>query len=126
MKIIYKSENLYIEGIATSEEERREAVKQIKMTLMDLSQEEINKTIKKIKDKKNLQEPLPFTPAQAPRVQTPAESTQTAQITELASEGQKRYMDNLNLQYDPNITKIEAIRLINEWKINNGIPVKRM
>lgn len=43
---------------------------------------------------------------------------------ELASEGQKKYMDKLGIDYDENTTKIEAIDLINDYKRANNIPVR--
>ena len=35
---------------------------------------------------------------------------------ELATDGQKRYMDKIGVKYTDETTKIEAIDLINEWK----------
>ena len=43
---------------------------------------------------------------------------------ELATEGQKNYMDKVGLEYDETTTKIEAMDIIAAWKEENNIPTQ--
>lgn len=100
LKIIYgNGKNVKLEATVATEDERKTAVKMIKMTLADLSEREIDKS-----------------------VEIYSKTTDTNEI-EYATEGQKAYMDKLGIEYNDKTTKIEAIDLINEWKTAHNIPI---
>ena len=101
LKIIYgNGKNVKLEATVANEEERKTAVKMIKMTLADLSEKEIDKS-----------------------VEIYSKTTDNNNEIEYASEGQKAYMDKLGIEYNDKTTKIEAIDLINEWKVAHNIPI---
>lgn len=100
IKITYTNgNNLRLEGTAKDNNERRELIKMFKMTIADLREEDINKSIEKFNE------------------------VQQEEIIEYATDGQKKYMDQLGIQYNDETTKTEAIQLINQWKIANGVPI---
>lgn len=100
-KIIYNG-LLYIEVEANNEEERKEGVKGILYSIDSISRklDENGHYIEKDKDEDK----------------TP--------VVEYASEGQIRYMEKLGINFPDNCTKIQAIDLINEYKIAHNIPIR--
>jgi len=108
LKITYgNGKNLKLEATFTTEEERRDAVKMIKKTLVDLGDKDVQKSMEIY---------------QKAAEQNYKENEEEKTI-EYASEGQKRYMDKLGIQYNEKTTKIEAIDLINQWKIAHDVPI---
>ena len=105
-KIIYKTNEFYFEAEASNEQERKEAVKGLIYAVKDLTDSNLlnpNTERVPILDQK--------------------QGIQEQPVVEYASEGQKKYMAKLGIEFDETTTKIEAIDLINGYKIAHGIPV---
>lgn len=107
IKMIYQIGAFYYEAEVENEEERKEAIKGLIYATEDL------------KDK-GLLAPVQMPQSVPENIPNKAVSNQP----ELASEGQIRYMEKLGIEYPQNCTKIEAIDLINQYKIAHNIPVK--
>lgn len=110
-KFTIKHELANFEIEVANEGERKEAMKMFKYTLKD------------IKEGLSLVQSGTVT-----ETNTPANNVQSVPEVannepEMATDGQKKYMDKLGIKYDEKTTKIEAIDLINEYKIAHGIPI---
>ena len=110
-KIIFTNDkNIRMEAICNDENERKDAVKMIKLTLADLNSKEVEKSVE-IYSKKKSDNNNETTVQPSPSGDEPA------------SEGQKRYMDKLGIEYDEMTSKYEAIDLINNYKRAHNIPI---
>ena len=102
---------VYIEAVAHSEEERKNIVKGIIYTMKDLTEANIINVPQTLvyeaenEENRHIDEP------------------ETMKPVEYASDGQRRYMTKLGIPFTETTTKIEAIDLINEWKVAHGVPV---
>lgn len=112
-KIIFTNDkNIRMEAICIDEKERKEAIKMIKLTLADLNAKEVEKSVEIYSKKKSDNEEIQFQQVQ-----------QSPSGDEPASEGQKRYMDKLGIEYDETTSKYEAIDMINDYKRAHNIPI---
>ena len=111
-KIIYQIEGLYFEIEANGEAERKEAIKGIIYSMKDLNEAGvINSPITDKSNKETVLKENPINIEENP--------------VELASEGQKNYMKKLGIVFNENTTKIQAIDLINNYKIAHGIAINQ-
>lgn len=110
-KIIYQNGPFYFEAEALNESERKEAIKGLIYATKDLNEAKILNDVK--------------TSNYEPRNDVSGEinSAEITPVVEYASEGQIRYMNKLNIAIPENCTKIQAIDLINQWKIEHNIPI---
>lgn len=116
-KIIFTNDkNIRMEAICKDENERKDAVKMIKLTLADLDSKEVEKSVE-IYSKKKSDNNEKKTDNNEKTIQ-PSPSGD-----EPASEGQKRYMDKLGIEYNEMTSKYEAIDLINNYKRAHNIPI---
>lgn len=96
-----------INGFADTEEARKELIKGIKFTIKDLKEE------------------MPYltsTPVET-KVLTEKEEIKEEPKIDYATDGQIKYMNKLGIIIPEGCTKIQAIDLINEWKVAHNIPV---
>ena len=108
-KIIYQTAGFYFEAEAVNEQERKEVVKGLIYTTKDLGEANLLGYIE--------------TPESEPVCYQEQEVQEQQPMVEYATEGQKKYMAKLGIAFNETTTKIEAIDLINAYKIAHGIPV---
>ena len=110
-RIVYQTKELYFEAEAVNEQERKDIVKGLIYTATDLTNSKlINNT---------------FNNNYVDQNEIVQEDVQPQQTIEYASESQKKYMAKLGIPFNENTTKIEAIDLINNYKIVHGIPLNK-
>ena len=118
MKFKFTHNDMTFESDFSTVKEKNELIKLIKYTIRDVD--------KMLNDLDNSGE-LEVCPETSKTAQMADESEVDNKISmlppELATDGQKMYMDKIGVKYTDETTKIEAIDLINEWKRKQGIKV---
>lgn len=118
MKFTFTHNNMTFETDVQSVKEKNEIIKLIKYTIRD-----INKMLDDL-DNYGEHEVCPETSKTAQMADESEVDNKISMLPpELATDGQKRYMDKIGVKYTDETTKIEAIDLINEWKRKQGIKV---
>ena len=112
IKMIYQIGAFYYEAECVNEQERKEAIKGLLYATKDLGDNGLLGTPQTWQN-------------EPPMAQTEASYEEPKPAEEPASESQKAYMWKLGIQFPENITKIQAIDLINEYKVANGIPIRK-
>ena len=131
-KIIYKTNEFYFEAEASNEQERKEAVKGLIYAVKDLTDSNLlnpnTERVPILDQKQEIQNPQLNSLGNNQNTERvpildQKQGIQEQPVIEYASEGQKKYMAKLGIEFDETTTKIEAIDLINGYKIAHGIPV---
>ena len=118
MKFTFTHNDMTFEADIQSVKEKNEIIKLIKYTIRD-----INKMLDDL-DNYGEHEVCPETSKTAQMADENEVDNKISMLPpELATDGQKRYMDKIGVKYTDETTKIEAIDLINEWKRKQGIKV---
>lgn len=112
IKLSYQISNIfYYEAECLNEQERKEAVKGLIYATKDLEEAKLLEHIET---------------SRAFTVCEQNEEVLNDQMPiEYATEGQKKYMAKLNIPFTEETTKIEAIDLINAWKLEHGVPLTK-
>ena len=117
-KIVYQIGCFYFEAEAENEQERKDAIKGLIYATKDLADKGLLSTPKTMPgEARNIEN------GHDEEMPSQEEEPQSREIIEYATEGQKKYMDKLGIKYTSKTTKIEAIDLINDWKVKNGVPL---
>jgi len=131
MKITFNYRGIIFEDIVENYEDVNAFGKLVRAAAFNLQYDEIDKSVaiyaekvqKPTKEDRKVQ--LKQEMYDAYRKNVEECKKQASEITEeLASDGQKKYMDKLGIKYTDKTTKIEAIDLINEYKKAHNIPIK--
>lgn len=112
MKFKFENYGFTIEAEFETEEERRELMKIVKRTIVDLSEDEINRAFATVAEKTHREE----TSTQDNTIISP-------EPERLASDKQKAFMDKLQIPYTEYTTLVEAADLIKSWKVAHGYNV---
>lgn len=113
-RIIYQTAGFYFEAEAVNEQERKEVVKGLIYTTKDLGEASLlgyPQTCQSVPENYENED-----------VNNELQAQEQPQV-EYATEGQKKYMTKLGIAFTETTTKIEAIDLINEYKVAHGIPL---
>ena len=118
MKFTFTHNEMTFEADIQSVKEKNEIIKLIKYTIRD-----VDKMLDDL-DNYGEHEVCPETSKTAQMADENEVDNKISMLPpELATDGQKRYMDKIGVKYTDETTKIEAIDLINEWKRKQGIKV---
>ena len=118
MKFTFTHKDMTFEADIQSVKEKNEIIKLIKYTIRD-----VDKMLDDLDDSGE-REVCPETSKTAQMADENEVDNKISMLPpELATDGQKRYMDKIGIKYTDETTKIEAIDLINEWKRKQGIKV---
>lgn len=114
IKFIYQNGPFYYEAECLNEQERKEAIKGLVYATKDLVEGKLLGMIETFEDE-------PVCDEKRVILEQPMEKVEVRE--ELATEGQRKYMTKLGIRYTDETTKIQAIDLINNYKIAHNIPV---
>ena len=118
MKFKFTHNDMTFESDFSTVKEKNELIKLIKYTIRD-----VDKMLNDL-DNSGEHEVCPETSKTAQMADENEVDNKISMLPpELATDGQKRYMDKIGVKYTDETTKIEAIDLINEWKRKQGIKV---
>ena len=129
MTLIYNNNGLYRQAEITTEEEFKQVKNWMSYIIKDLGGSSIKASKKDTRDiaktpqsatvyTQQYDEPEPVYP-------DAEEYNNDRPVVELASDGQRRYMDKLGIPWNERTTKQEAIKLLDDYKRAHGMIGRR-
>ena len=129
MKLIYNNNGLYMEAEITTEEEFKQVKNWMSYIIKDLGGSSVKTSKKDTRDIAKTQQNATVYPQQydepEPVYPDAEEYNNDRPVVELASDGQRRYMDKLGIPWNETTTKQEAIKLLDDYKRAHGMIGRR-